>query len=302
MFEVDVAGYLARLGVRDACHPSPHGLRMLHRAHVERVAYQTVDIHLGRLTSIDPRASADRIVRLGRGGYCLVLNGAFGALLSDLGYRVRRHRGGVLIRPDLPVPGAHGNHHALTVHDLPDEDNPGGEWLVDVGLGDGLHEPVPLVAGVYRQGPFTYDLRPSPAIPGGWRFLHDPAGAFFAMDFRPEPAVPADFAARHIALSTAPDSRFVRVFSAHRRDATGVDALRGCVLSRIGAGAGLTELRHREEWYEALADVFGIGLGDLSAADRERLWRRVRTAHGAWRERRSPEDVCKPTIRTGLIA
>lgn len=304
MFEVDVAGYLARLGVLDEHHPSPRGLRALHRAHVERVAYQTVDIHLGRLTSVDPRASADRIARLGRGGYCLVLNGAFGALLGALGYQVQRHRGAVLIRPDLPVPGAFGNHHALTVHDLPSADNPGGEWLVDVGLGDGLHEPLPLVAGVYRQGPFTYDLRPSPVLTDGWRFGHDPAGAFVAMDFRSEPAVPADFAARHIELSTAPSSRFVQVFSAHRRDATGADALRGCMLSRTGTGAdaGPTELPYREEWFEALGDIFGIGLGDLSDAGRERLWRRVRTAHGVWRQGRSPEDVAKPTIRTGLIA
>lgn len=303
MFEVDVAGYLARLGVLDEHHPSPHGLRALHRAHVERVAYQTVDIHLGRLTSVDPRASADRIVRLGRGGYCLVLNGAFGALLGALGYRFRRHRGAVLIRRDRPAP-ALGNHHALTVRDLPSEDNPGGEWLVDVGLGDALHEPLPLVAGEYRQGPFTYDLRPSPVHPDGWRLGHDPAGAFVAMDFLSEPAVPADFAARHIELSSAPNSRFVQVFSAHRRDATGADALRGCVLSRIGAGAdaGSTELARREEWFDALGDLFGIGLGDLSGADRERLWRRVRTAHGVWRQGRSPEDVINPAIRTGLIA
>lgn len=303
MFEVDVAGYLARLGMPGEHHPSPHGLRALHRAHVERVAYQTVDIHLGRLTSVDPRASADRIVRLGRGGYCLVLNGAFGALLGALGYRFRRHRGAVQIRPDHPAP-ALGNHHALTVHDLPGEDNPGGEWLVDVGLGDALHEPLPLVAGEYRQGPFTYDLRPSPTFSAGWRLGHDPAGAFVAMDFLAEPAVPADFAARHIELSSAPNSRFVQVFSAHRRDATGADALRGCVLSRTGAGAdaGPVELARRGEWFEALGDLFGIGLGDLSDADRERLWRRVRTAHGIWRQGRSPEDVTNPAIRTGLIA
>ena len=291
MFEVDVAGYLRRLEVRDVHHPSWEGLRALHRAHAERVAYHTIDIHLGRLTSIDPRASADRIVRLGRGGYCLVLNGAFGALLSELGYRVVRHRGGVLRSPDLPAPGALGNHHPLTVHDLPTPDNPDGVWLVDVGLGDGLHEPLPLIAGVHRQGPYRYVLQPSPVVPDGWRFVHDPAGAFVAMDFCSAPAAPADFAARHLELSTAPGSPFVRVFLAYRRYAGGVDALRGCMLSRTGSDP--VELRDRGECYEALSDVFGIGLRDLSAADRERLWRRVRTAHGTWSPMRSAEDVAR---------
>src|SRR5690242_7380274 len=109
MAEVDVYGYLARLRLDQPGPPSVEGLRRLHRAQVERVAYENLEIQLGRVLSIDPVASFGRVVA-GRGGYCFHCNGAFGLLLSALGYSVRWHRGGVQGRAE-PVPvGATGNH------------------------------------------------------------------------------------------------------------------------------------------------------------------------------------------------
>lgn len=294
---VDVAGYLARLDVPHPGPPSAEALRILHRAHVERVPYDTVGIHLGRTTTVDPFESADRIVRLGRAGYCLQLNGAFAALLTALGYQVIWHRGGVQVNPDRPAPGADGAHLALTVHGLPEPGNPNGTWFVDVGMGDGLHEPLPLVVGSYRQGPFTYRLMPSPVELCGWRFEHDPAGSFAAMDFSIEPAMPADFAARHIEMSTSPDSNFVRVFAAFRRHATGVERLRGCVLSRVGADAGTWELTEADDWYAALADRFGLTLADATGSERSALWDRMLVSHDAWLARaRQEADVVRLPI------
>ena len=88
-----MAGYLARLGVVHDGAPSVDGLARLHRAHAERVPYTSLDIHLGRSTSVDPVESADRVVRTGRAGYCFLSNGAFAALLAALGYDVRWHVG-----------------------------------------------------------------------------------------------------------------------------------------------------------------------------------------------------------------
>lgn len=90
---IDVDGYLAVLGVPRPQAPSAGALRALHRAHVERVPYENLDIHLGRPTGIDAAGCVDRIVR-GRGGYCFHLNGAFAALLTALGYEVALHRAG----------------------------------------------------------------------------------------------------------------------------------------------------------------------------------------------------------------
>jgi N-hydroxyarylamine O-acetyltransferase len=274
----DVHGYLARIGVRDPGPPSVEGLFALHRAQVGRVAYENLDIQLGRTLSIDPASSFGRIVA-GRGGYCFHLNGAFSLLLSQLGYAVRWHRGGVQGR-DEPAPvGATGNHLALTVHDLPSADNPEGVWFVDAGLGDALYEPLPLRAGEHHNGSFRFTLAPSEVEPGGWRFGHDPTvGSFTGMDFRSEVADVTDFQSTHEWLSSAPESGFVKLAVVQRRDATGADVLRGRLLSRAPNGQP-RELASAAEWYAALGDLFGLS---VPAEDRARLWRRVTLAHGAW--------------------
>jgi arylamine N-acetyltransferase len=184
----------------------------------------------------------------------------------------------------VPAPvGASGNHLALTVHGLPTPECPEGVWMVDVGLGDGPYEPIPLRSGRHRQGPFTYGLRPSDVVPGGWRFDHDPAGSFIGMDFGLAEAAPADFAAEHEWLSTSPDSSFRRVLAVYRRDAEGFDLLRGCVLIRVdGAGRRRRPIEGPQEWYGVLSEVFGLALADVSTVERERLWRRVRAAHQSW--------------------
>ncbi|MFF5078127.1 arylamine N-acetyltransferase [Actinoplanes sp. NPDC000266] len=272
---IDVDGYLRRLGLdgRAGRSPSIEALTELHRAHAERVPYESLEIWLGRPTTVDPTESVDRIVR-GRGGYCYHLNGAFSALLRALGFHVSRHVGGVQPTTGRP-PGADANHLVLTVSGLPSAEAPDGRWLVDLGMGDGLHEPLPLVEGLHRQGPFTYGLRPSEAEPGGWRFDHDPRGGFLGMDFRAEAAEMTAFADKHQFLSTSPESGFVRTATAQRRDAGGADVLRGLTLSRVSETVSRTALETPGDYFAALADLFGLTLDEVSAAERAVMWRRL---------------------------
>ncbi|MEU4096859.1 arylamine N-acetyltransferase [Streptomyces sp. NPDC026673] len=272
-----VAPYLLRLGVTPDRHrkPSAAELRALHRAHVERVPWETLEIHLGRPTTVDPHESIARILR-GRGGYCFHLNGAFATLLTALGYDVTWHRGGVHSDAGSQPPGATGGHLALTV------DCEGQTWVADVGFGEAPYEPIPLRAGSYRQGPFTYHLRPSQVEPGGWRFDNDERGAFVGMDFTLAPAAPGDFAECHAVMSTSPDSQFVRTAAVVRRRADGFDQLRGCLLSTTdGTGRVQRELGTADEWFGVLADTFGITLAEIEPAERTALWERVRAAHSA---------------------
>jgi arylamine N-acetyltransferase len=280
VFEFDAARYLARLGLAHPGPPSAEGLAALQRAHVERVPYENLSIHLGVPTTINPYDSAARILS-GRGGYCYHLNGAFSLLLSALGYAVHWHLAGVQGRDEPRPVGATGNHLALSVHGLPARGNPDGMWLVDAGLGDGPHSPLPLRTGEFRDGPFQYGLQPSGVEFLGWRFTHDPSGSFTGFDMRADVAVPSQFQTQHEWLSTAPESPFARMVSVMRRHATGVDVLRGRVLHRQPDG-GRRELTGQAEWYEALADVFGITLADLGGYERDALWRRVSAAHEAW--------------------
>lgn len=277
-----VSAYLDRLGASRDDHPSVAGLRALHRAHVARVPYETVWIWLDEPATVDPAASAARIVA-GRGGYCFQLNGAFSLLLNALGYQVKLHAGGVTGRDSAEPVGANGNHLVVTVHGLPSTDAPEGEWLVDVGLGDALYEPVPLRPGRYRQGAFIYQLSRSEVVPSGWRFDHDPAGCFGRMDFDPSPAVAADFVEMHQQLTTDPQSHFVRTITAQRRDEEGMYLLRGCVLNTVtGEGTVKEVYDTASAWFDLLDAGFGLHLTDIDSERRAWLWARVSAAHQRW--------------------
>lgn len=274
--------YLDRLGLT-AEPPSAAGLRLLVQRHAERVPYETLWIHAGEAWDIEPRESARRIAMEGRGGYCYHLNGSLGLLLASLGYAVRGHVGGVH-GPGGPDAEAVGNHLVLTVDQLPSEENPDGVWYVDAGLGDALHDPLPLVAGPHDQAPFRLSLEPTSSAPG-WHLTHDPRGGFTGMTWASAGARWADFEAKHRWLSTSPESGFVQVAMAERRDATGVDVIRGLVLSRIGDG-GRTDaaVAGRAEYFAVLADVFDLRLTAMTPQAQDRLWADVLAGHRRWEE------------------
>jgi arylamine N-acetyltransferase len=278
--------YLRRLGFATPPPATVETLFAVHRAQLERVPYESVWVWLGERRTIDPLDSV-RYLAGGRGGYCYTQNGALATLLSWLGFVVRWHVGGVQGHGERR-PNVEGNHLALTVTNLPSEDNPGGEWFIDAGLGDGLHEPLPLRTGTYTQGPHTYGLRPSDIDPAGWRFDADPRMSLLGMDFLPGDATPADLLAQHEVLQSSPTSSFVKTLVVARRDATGVDVLRGCVLKRLDStGETTTELSTAPEWWACLADVFHLPLSDVDAQRKEVLWDKVTVAHEEWSARAS---------------
>jgi N-hydroxyarylamine O-acetyltransferase len=271
MAPFDVTAFLRRLGLTEAEPPSAEALTRLHQAFVERVPYEAVEIQLGRPTSVNPLESVARVLA-GRGGYCFHLNGAFAELLHALGYHVTRHAGGMQ-RTEEDPPVITRNHLALTVRDLPDSDD---IWLVDAGLGDGLHSPLPLRAGVHRQGPFEFEVSPSPVAPGAWRLRNDVRGSIHAMHFTPDAVGMDHFADRHEYLSTSPESGFVRTFGVLRADGRGWDVLRALTLARVEETTTKTLLDDRADWFAALADVYGLV---LDGPDRDPLWRKVVSQH-----------------------
>ncbi|WP_327284680.1 MULTISPECIES: arylamine N-acetyltransferase [unclassified Streptomyces] len=276
-------GYLRRLGFPRPPRPTAEALFALQRAHLERIPYENLDIQLGRPPGIDPELSVRRFAA-GRGGYCFHLNGAFAQLLEHLGFAVTRHLAGVLGAADRERRDVSGDHLALTVR------VDGKEYFVDAGLGDGPYEPLPLRAGTHRQGAFTYELGPLEGDGTGWRYVNE-AAPCPVVNILSAPATTADFEATHVRLSSAPDSGFVRTLALLRRDADGVDTLRGRVLSRIDPVKGTSErvLDTPGEFWAVIGGLFERELDDLTAQDRSALWDRVCAAHAVWLAGRTAE-------------
>jgi arylamine N-acetyltransferase len=281
---VAVEDYLAHIGVSEAAPPSADALAELQARHLERVVFENLEIQRGRPTTIDYAESAERIVKRGRGGYCFHLNGAFGLLLEALGYEVSRRRG--TVQPSHEAsPNRLLNHLVVLVHGLPTNANPQGTWWAEVGFGDGSTRPLALRAGSADDPPHNYVLEASPVYAGGWRMRQeeDDGDGVALIDVDTQAPHEGELAAAHERLSTSPDSGFVRTATFQRRDARGVDVLRACTLSRVEPGATRrTLLANEGEWFGALADVFGLPLPDLDAAERRALWQRVHAQHEAW--------------------
>lgn len=285
-----IDAYLGRLGLThdDVSGADAAALHLVHTRHMENVPYENVDPYLGRLTGLDPVDVLARITR-GRGGYCYHLNTALGTLLTALGFDVEARHAGCWVHSQEVSPGVNRTHLGLVVHGVPSADNPAGDWMVDAGFGDGFWAPLPLRAGEWTQGPYTSSLAPSALTPGGWTWSHDPAGAFYGAEIAPAPGADeppvasADFAEWHTFFSTDLASSFRRVCEVYRRDAESVDQLVGLRYRHITADGVLEVLLDdRATWADALVEVFGLDLSDLSDDEHDELWRRLAADHAGW--------------------
>lgn len=269
---MDTKALLQRIGI-DGYDGPPRleALSQLHAAYVDQVPYETVQYQLTPGGPLEPEDVAKRIIARETGGYCFQLNGTFALLLTELGYRVQMHRGGV---QTVNRPGdIDGSHMVLTVSGLVED--PERQWLVDAGLGDGLRFPMPLETGEMEQYPFTLRLRPSEKT-DGWRLDHDPRASLIGMDFESAPVTLDAFAAQHAALSADPESPFVRLASVFRRTPESVVVLRSVGLSETFSDrVDSTLIENPTDYFTALADVFRLPLPHYSPTDRDTLWRRV---------------------------
>jgi len=229
--------------------------------------------------SVDPVDSTARVGRVGRAGYCFHQNGALETVLVDLGFAVTRRGGHVWTTPDDRWSGSL-NHLVLVVSGLPTAENPGGEWWPDVGLGDAIHEPLPLVVGDYDQGGFAYALTEVRA--DGWSFAAAPAGSFTGVEVAPAPTT-AQVDSCHATLSTPPDGRFAKVLVVQRRQPEHVDVVRGCLYHRVTPDAqSETVLTTYDEWRGAIEGGCGLSLQEIGEAELRRLFDRQYDGHLAW--------------------
>lgn len=261
-----LSAYLDRVGFEGTPRPDRDTLRRLHRAHVERIPYENLDVQLGRPVSLEPREIFAKLVLRRRGGWCFEMCGLFAWALEEIGFRVTRMAGAV--RRAQVGDASVGGHLVLRV----DLERP---YLADVGFGDGLVEPVPLEAGPIRQG--FLEFRLEPIADGWWRFHNHPRGGAPSFDFRPEPGPSELFAAKCRQLQTDPNSTFVLNAICQRHFPDRIEQLFGRTRRTVRAdGVEVSLLDSADAYVDALARVFELELPEATS-----LWPKILARHEA---------------------
>jgi N-hydroxyarylamine O-acetyltransferase len=178
------------------------------------------------------------------------MNGLLGWALSEIGFDVTRVCAGVMRseRGDT----AFGNHLMLSI-DL------GEPWIADVGLGDGILEPVPLRPGPCEQG--SRLLRFEVLADNEWR-LHNYPGALPAnFDFMHTPADEALIAQTCKTLQVDPKSMFRQNLVCQQMVEAGAYSLLGRVLTAPSGERQL--LNSATELAAVLEQKFRINLREI---------------------------------------
>jgi len=260
--------YLKRIGYRGDVRPDHAVLVALQRSHICSVAFENLDVQLGKPVTISAQAAYEKIVVNGRGGWCYEQNGLFGWALSEIGFNVTRVAAAVMRqdRGDASL----ANHLCLLVS-TPESPQ---RYLVDVGFGGSMLVPIELLGGEYAQAPFRLGLKKNED--GYWRFWEDLGDGEFSFDFRAEPADEAALQARCALLQSDPSSTFVLNLVAQLRTRDQHKILRGRVL-RIASGTGVSKqtLNSADELVDTLASHFHLHMPEVAE-----LWPRVMARHG----------------------
>jgi len=103
----DQQAWLDRIGYNGSREPTLCTLHQLIFAHSHAIAYESLDIMLGRTPRLDLASLQRKMIFGGRGGYCLEQNMLFREGLRSLGYKITSLQGrvvrGMAIR--CPAPG-----------------------------------------------------------------------------------------------------------------------------------------------------------------------------------------------------
>ena len=266
---MDLAAYFDRIGYAGPARPDLETLRAVHRAQLQAIPYDSLDVQLGRPLTIDPALAYDKIVRRRRGGWCYEMNGLMGWALDEIGFSVTRMAGAAMreVRGDSTI----GNHLVLRI-DLPGEPTP---WIADVGFGDGILDPFALrPAELVAEG---HRFRLEEMDEGWWRFHNHEFGGAKSFDFRDAPAEPALLAERCSWLQTAPESHFVLNLIAQRYRGDEILQMRGRTLRTVTpAGVEVRLIGSADELVAVLARDFGLRVPEM--ADQ---WPRIVARHEA---------------------
>lgn len=268
MTPIELDAYFHRIGFSGETAATLPVLQALQRCHVMSVPFENLDVQLGHPLTTSVEAAFHKIVNRRRGGWCYEQNGLFGAVLVTLGFRVTRLAAHVMRADRGPITD---NSHLSLLVSLPGEDKE--SYLVDVGFGGSLLEPVPFKPGEWVQQPFRVGLRLLDTTT--WQFYEDNGNAEFSFDFRPEDGDEAALSAKCLDLQQNPMSNFVQTLVVQKRREDERVSLRGRIFkSESRDGVSSATIDSADELLEALKCEF-----DLDVPDAADLWPRIVARH-----------------------
>lgn len=260
---VDLQTYLERIKYAGPAEPSFECLTGIHRCQAFTIPYENLDIQLGRYVDRDTQRIFDKLVSRRRGGWCYELHELLLWALRTIGFDaklvtagVHRHEFG-----DVRL----GDHTAILVR-LDDV------YLADLGLGDGIRDPIPLIEGTYMQGALSFQLERIDC--DYWRF-HNHAFAYpTTFDFKDATADETLIDRKSDELQTSSESLFVQNLVCQIMQPEEVTCLTGRVLRQKSAEGTIKKLLAASDFEPILAEVFGIEHDEAAS-----VWLKVDARH-----------------------
>ncbi|HEY0445340.1 MAG TPA: arylamine N-acetyltransferase [Allosphingosinicella sp.] len=203
-----LAAYLGRIGLDQAPAADFEGLVAVQRAHRLAIAFENLDIPLGRGIDLAPDALFGKLVERRRGGYCFEQNALFLAALGALGFEARPLLARVWLMAERTPPCT----HTLNLVRIG-----GADHIADAGFGGSYTPPMPLAANAPVATPDGARHRLLEDAEHGWMLERD-SGAGWApqYSFTLGRIWPADLEIGNHWTATRPGSRFTTLRIASR--------------------------------------------------------------------------------------
>ena len=254
----DQQTWLNRIGYNGSIEPTLGTLNGLIFAHSHAIAYESLDIMLGRMPKLDLASLQRKMISGGRGGYCLEQNMLFREGRRSLGYKITSLQGRVVwgMAIDAPRPA---------IHMLLQVEMPEGPYLADVGFGN----LAPTCALLLRPG----IEQETPHEPmrfidvGGELTLQAKLRDTWEHIYRviPYPRFDGEYEITNWYTGTHPDAPYQRnvIVARPGPNRTRITMFNWRVTVRHATGeADRRELRREAEFRSVLRDEFGLNMTD----------------------------------------
>lgn len=251
---MDLQAYFKRINYAASTNPTLETLTAMHRAHLQTVPFENLNIHIPRKIILTEGALFQKIVNENRGGFCFEQNGLFSAVLRELGFDVLRLEANVY-HTDTDDYGIPMNHMTLMV--IID----GVRYLTDVGFGAAFSEPLEIdnpEIQVQDVGQFKIVIDGNTATYYNHLNNSDKMSIGYRFFFTPHELSDYDEACHY--MQTSPKTHFTQKRVCSRMTPEGRISLTDTTLINTTFAGKRTEIlvNTEEEYHTILREKFGI--------------------------------------------